>query len=328
MQIFGKKTPLQEFEVEHAKLTRQSERLGRKTEDARSESQRATEAQIKFLTETEHDDAKGEASAQRRVEAATSTLKGLEAAFAKINEQISDAQNRVDQERQDVERKVAADEIKRQVLAFEKSVEPTLMALRVFSKTAGELAHVALELGAISQYAHLAGSELEIAASVAIVDARNSAALVLTGESRIPGRAPPPAPSLPAPVLDRVWTLKPVAWTGPDRIEIRDSSVWVDLPPALAEKAIDFLAAVRVGHPRCGEQAASWRKWHGFGAPELAGCVRLDEAAELAATGEQPLPEQPRIVHHLLDKNFEVVDRGPAYTLKTNSGNPTQGEAA
>ncbi|HEY5128123.1 MAG TPA: hypothetical protein VIJ35_12680, partial [Bradyrhizobium sp.] len=120
----------------------------------------------------------------------------------------------------------------------------------------------------------------------------------------------------------------PVAWTGADRIEIRDSSVWIDVAPALAKRAIDLGAAVPLGHPRAGEQVASWRKWHGFGAPDLAGCVRLDDAAELAATGEQPLPEQPRIVHHLLDKNFEVVDRGPAYTLKTNSGNPTQGEAA
>jgi hypothetical protein len=33
--------------------------------------------------------------------------------------------------------------------------------------------------------------------------------------------------------------------------------------------------------------------------------------------------EEPRIVHSVLDPTFEVVDRGPVYHLKTNSGNPT-----
>ena len=195
---------------------------------------------------------------------------------------------------------------------------------------ADRVAHCVPEAAGVAIFAGSARSELALALQAISNELNGRARGVRAGAyaATLPNRPSPPAPLPPPPVLDRVWTLKPVAWTGPDRIEIRDSSVWVDLPPALAKKAIDVLAAVPVGHPRCGEQAASWRKWHGFGAPELAGCVRLDDAAEAVATGEQPLPEQPRIVHHLLDKNFEVVDRGPAYTLKTNSGNPNPSEAA
>jgi hypothetical protein len=325
MQIFSKKTALQALGAEHGKLTIRRDQLAKKTEEARLELQRAEDGQIKLLTQLEADDPKAETAAQRRVESATSTLKGLEAALAKIEEQTCDAQRRVDQERQSIERNSAADEIERRVSAFENTVEPALTAMRAFSKAAAELEHVNFETGAISQYAHVAASELEIASSLAIVEVRSMAASVRAGQGRIPRQAPPPAPPPPAPVVERVWTREPIAWTRDGKTEIRDLNEWVDLAPGLARMAIDIGAAVPLGHSKAGEQVASWRRWHGYGAPELAKCRRLDDAAESAATGEQPRPQEPRIVHSGLDPNFEIVDRGPGYTLKTHG--PT-GEAA
>jgi hypothetical protein len=328
MQVFGKKTPLQEFEAELAKLTRQSERLARKTADARSELQRATEAQIKFLTETEHDDAKGEASAQRRVEAATSTLKGLEAAFAKINEQISEAQHRVDQERRGLERTAAADEIDQKVLAFEKTVEPALTALRAFSKASNELDHLNFDVAAISRYAHVAGSELEIASALAIAEIRSKAAAVRAGQDGIPRRAPAPIPPPPPPVTEKLWTIAATAWTEDGRIRIVDLNEQIDLPPALARKAIVRGAAVALGDARFNKRTTTWRQHHGMGLPSLEKCVKLDDETETVAAEEQARPEEQRVLHSRVDPNFEVIDRGPAYTLKTNSGNATPGEAA
>jgi hypothetical protein len=323
MQIFGKKTRSQEIEA----LTRRRDRLAGKTQTAWTELQRATEEQIKLLTESDDDNAKAETNALRRVETAAAMLKALEAALAKIEEEISDVQNRADQEREALERNSAADAIEKQVLAFEKTVEPALTALRAFSKAASELNHLNFEVDAISRYAHLAASELEIASSLAVAELRSKATSVRSGQSQIPRRAPPPAPLPPPPEVQKIWTIQPIAWTQGGRTEIRDLNEQVDLSPALAKKAIAIGAAVSLDDPRFNKQVASWRRYHGYGAPDLEQCVRLDDATESAASREQPRPEVP-IVHSALDPNFEILDRGKPFVIRTPAGNPTPGEAA
>jgi hypothetical protein len=309
MQIFGKKTELET-------LTRRRDRLTAKTQAARTELQRATDEQIKLLTESDDDNPKAETAALRRVELATSTLKALEAALAKIEEEISDAQHRADQEREALERDAAADAIERQVLALEKTVEPTLTALRAFSKAAGELEHVSYEINAIARYAHGAGSELEVAAALSIAEMRAKVTAVRAGQSRIPQRAPAPSPPPPAPALEKIWVVKPISFTQDGQIRRVDLNQQVDLLPALAKKAISVAAAVAIGHERFGKRVSSSRRDQGFG-PSLADCIQLDDVAEAEAR-EQPQPEQFRVLHSRVDPNLEIVDRGPSYTLKTN----------
>jgi hypothetical protein len=324
--IFGKKTtPLDVLEAEHATLTHRRERLAGKTQAARQELQQATEEQIKLLIGADDDNPKIENSAQRRVDGAASALKALEAALTKIDEQVSDAQRRIDELRQSLEASGAADEIDQLVLTFEKTIEPALTALRAFSKAAGELNHLNYETAAISQYAHVSASELEISSSLTVVEIRSMSASVRAGQGRIQRRPPDPIPLPPPPVVEKVWTIEPIAWAQDGRTEIRDLNEQVNLSPSLARRAIGLGAAVAIGDPRFGKQVASWRKYHGFGAPSLEKCVKLDDDAETAAADEQARPEEQRVLHSRVDPNFEIVDRGPAYNLKTHG---PSGEAA
>jgi hypothetical protein len=317
--IFGKKTtPLDVLEAEHATLTHRRERLAGKTQAARQELQQATEEQIKLLIGADDDNPKIENAAQRRVDGAASALKALEAALTKIDEQVSDAQRRIDELRQSLEASGAADEIDQKVLAFEKTVEPALTALRAFSKAASELNHLNYETAAISQYAHVSASELEISSSLTVVEIRSLSASVRAGQSRIPRRPPDPVPLPPPPVVEKVWTIEPIAWTQDGQTKIVDLNEQVDLSPALAKKAVSIGAAVPIGDARFNKRVTTWRKYHGFGAPSLELCRKLDDDAESAAAEEQARPEEQRVLHSRVDPNFEPLDRGQTYTLKTH----------
>jgi hypothetical protein len=314
---FTKKTALQEMDADIARLQRQRGILDKKVATTRSEYEAAVAARLDVYTKTDLSDPKAEQKAQSRVDTARSAVEGFTVALEKIDRDLADAQQRADQERQNIERIAASDEIERQVFAFEKTIEPMLMALRAFSKAAGELEHVNFEISAIAKYAHGAGSELEIASSLGLVDLRNIAASVREGRTRIPGKPlPPPAPQ-PAPVVQRIWTLKPIAWTENGQIKKIDMNEQCDVSPALAAKAISAAAAVLVGDPRFGKSAVSSRRWNGF-APSLQDCVLLDDGAESAAVEAKARPDEVKILHSSIDPNFEVVDLGPAYTLKTH----------
>jgi hypothetical protein len=319
MAIFSKKNPLQELEAEHERLKRQRDRLGKKTQAARAELDLATTTQLTLLTEAEADDAKAESAAQRRVDAATSALRALEAALAKIDEQVSDAQIRADEERLSIERKAAADQIEKQIAVFEKTFETALAQLRTASQAARELAHVTFEIDAIAKFAQAAGSELDVACSAAVHDLRHVAASVRDGQTRIPGKPAPAAAQQPAPVTERIWVIKALAWNQDGMIQIRDSNNWIDLPPGLAKTAISKGAAVALGHERAGKHNQNFRQHHGYGLPALENCITLDDQVETAVVAEEkPKPEQFRVLHSAADQNFQVIDRGQAYTLKTN----------
>ena len=264
MRIFGKKTALQVLEEEHGNLTIPRDRLAKETEAARLELQRAEDGQTELLTQLEAADPKAKAAAQRRVELATATLRASEIALAKIEEKTLKAQRLVDQERQIVENNSAADAIEKYVLTFEKTVDPASTALRALSKAASELDYLNFEVDGISRYAHVAASELEIAAALAIAEIRSKATAVRGGHDRIPVPAPPPAPPQPAPAVQRIWTLKPIAWKQDGQIRKIDLNEQVDLSPTLAEKAISATAAVPVGDSRFGKLAVSSRRWNGY----------------------------------------------------------------
>ncbi|MHC2334698.1 hypothetical protein [Bradyrhizobium sp. USDA 4454] len=137
-----------------------------------------------------------------------------------------------------------------------------------------------------------------------------------------------PAPFVPAPkpITERIWLIKPIAWSEGSLTRIEDSNRYVDLAPHLAQRAIDRAAAVRLDDPRAGQRVVSWRQWHGFGQPSLDKCVMLDGETLAALQREQAAPAESKVMHSRTAPLFEVIDRGPAYVLQTNPGNP--GEAA
>jgi hypothetical protein len=313
MPFSKKKTGLQELLDDIARLERQRGILDKKVATARSEYEAATAARLDVYTKSDLTDPKAEQKTQGRVDAARNAVEGFAVALEHIERDLAAAQQRADEEGQNIERAAAADEIDRQVLSFEKTVEPALMALRAFSKAASELDHLNFDVAAISRYAHVAGSELEVAAALAVAEMRAKATSVRAGHDRIPRRDPAPAPPLPPPALDRIWLRDPVAWMDGTTMQIRDNNQYVDLPPILAKKAISIGAAVPLGHAEAGKKSANYRQFHGYGLPAIDKCKRLDDA-ESPAVEEQPGPK----ILHSRDPNFQVVDRGPAYTLKTN----------
>jgi hypothetical protein len=325
MAIFSKKTPLQELEAEHERLKRQRDRLANKTQAARSELNTATAAQLRLLTEAEADDAKAETTAQRRVDAAASSLKALEAALANINEQVSIAGHNVDDERVSIKNKAAADQIEKQISVFEKRFEIALTELRSASEAAGELAHVSHEIDAITKFALATGSELDVACSSAVHDLRNLAASVREGQARIPAKQEPlPAPQ-PAPVLTRVWVTKPIKFSKKGMVERSNSNCWVDLDPLQAAKAINESVAVALGHERAGKIIQTFKQYHGYGLPSFDDCHPLDDIAKgVSENKPQPDEVQPEPVVHSafqqLPPGFERVDRGPGFsgTIKTH----------
>jgi hypothetical protein len=153
---------------------------------------------------------------------------------------------------------------------------------------------------------------------------------VRSGEGRatLPTRPAPPVP-VPARVVERVWTIMPLAWTDDGLTQIRDSGNWVDLPPGLAKTAISKAAAVPLGHERAGKHNQNFRQYHGYGLPELARCVRLDDETETALAEEKSRREEQHVVlHSSADPTFQPLDRGKPFVLRTPAGNPTPGEAA
>ncbi|KWV54329.1 hypothetical protein AS156_00960 [Bradyrhizobium macuxiense] len=212
-------------------------------------------------------------------------------------------------------------------MSFEKALPGALAALRTLSQAATEIEHVAFDLGAIAKYAHSAAVELELAGAVALDQAKGISRSVFEGRAPIPRRAPAPVPAPPKAVLERVWTVKPIAWTEGSLTRIEDCNRYIDLAPLLAQRAIDRGAAVRLGDPRAGKSVASWRQWHGFGQPTLGKCVLLDGEAQTSLQREQAVPEESKIMHSKVQPLFELLDRGEPYVIKTSPGNPS-GEAA
>jgi hypothetical protein len=131
--------------------------------------------------------------------------------------------------------------------------------------------------------------------------------MVLAGNAPATLRAPkaPPAPTLPAPATTKLFTLKPVRWRDQGNAAFtrrHPAFSQIDLPPALAERAIVLNAAIAVNDPRVRTLSRGRSPVH---AP-LEECVCLDENPEPAAEPEQ-LHEEP-IKHSAFNKGRDFLD--------------------
>ncbi|MGD0332450.1 MAG: hypothetical protein ABSA90_04245 [Xanthobacteraceae bacterium] len=310
MQLFGKKPPLDEIEAEIAAIKRRRDRVAAKVEAAQTELDAATAAHLKLHTEADADDLKAEAAAQRRVEAAHSTHKGLSAALAKLETQFAEAERRVAAEREAIARRASADEIERQAKAAEDVIEPAISAFKKLAKIYGKLGDVSFDCASIGRYAEAAASEIELAAAFTLRDVHGLAAGIASGNRPIPQRQTEqqaPRKVAPAPVKERVFAMRPIAWKNGDGSLHKQAPYFdVDLPPALARRALDLGAAIPLADPRRKKLHGTRSKYE----PDLVNCVRLDGDVEAASSEEAP-PAAP------LHSAFEPLDRGKPYLVKT-----------
>jgi hypothetical protein len=133
--------------------------------------------------------------------------------------------------------------------------------------------------------------------------------MVLSGLA--PATLPPPdAIVVPergmAPITKRLFSMKAVKWTVDGNLRYAPKYAQVDLPPAVADRALAIHACVEMTSEAC-------RKFHGThvagsGNPEdNVSLDEGDETAAAAASSHEPI-------------QFERVNRGPPYQLRAAGG--------
>jgi hypothetical protein len=172
---------------------------------------------------------------------------------------------------------------------------------------------------ALGLEAFAVSSRQQVPPAVELVAAvmRNHAAAVLSGSAAATLRKAEPVTAPPPKIpLTRVFLLRHVAWTDVDG-NLQNSPAFFDrdLPPELAERAINMGAATILSDPRRRELNGT----RPLREPPLASCVRLD--ADASAANEQTSQPEARIMHSVVDATFERIDRGGPYLLKTSAPN-------
>jgi hypothetical protein len=260
-------------------------------------------------------------AAEEKVKAAEARVTTLRSAISDEDANVGELERRLAEIAHEVQKHATADQLDGWSVEVDETAKKVDVVIAGLADLADRVEHCVPEAAGVAIFAGSARSELALALQAISNELNGRARGVRAGTyaATLPNRPPPPAPPVPAPAVENVWVIKPIAFSQAGHgLRIVDLNEQVNLPPALAKKAIAAGAAVPVGDPRFGKQVASWRRWHGYGGPPLEQCVRLDDEAEAAASGEQPVPEQPRIVHHLLDPTFEPLDRGAPYVIKTH----------
>ena len=122
--------------------------------------------------------------------------------------------------------------------------------------------------------------------------------------------------------MDKVFTVKPIKWTGDGKhaalptvsvgkLQAAPAFVDVMLPPELAARALELGAAVPIDDERARTQRGT-RPW---AHPKMRFCVALDEGAEQESPDDET-NNQPAVV----GTHFEPLDRGKPFTVTIPRG--------
>jgi hypothetical protein len=252
-------------------------------------------------------------AAEARVSTLLSAISDEDGHIAELERQLADLADRALR----AETADRCDALSVEMEQFEKKIQ----VLDDLAKLADVVAPIVTDARGIGHFARTAHVELIPALQLLSSLLNSHARAVRSGAApaTLPTPEAPPAPRPPAPVLEKIWTIEPIAFTQ-DGHGIRkiDMNEQIDLSPALAKRAIALGAAVPLGDQRFNKRLTTWRKYYGFGAPPLEQCIMLDEQAQTALAEEKSRPDEAKILHSAADPNFQVVDRGPSYTLKTS----------
>jgi hypothetical protein len=191
-------------------------------------------------------------------------------------------------------------------------------AMTELERTAGK---VAAHFGQFYAFAAVMTNlkvEMPLTIAGVVDELKHRSASVVAGHGMAALPQPPipaPPPPQPAPV-QRVFTTRDVAWTDSDGRVCTSHPWWdVDLPPDAAAFALEKGYAVSTDDP-------IRRKQMGFGKatkPELSSCVRLNKIVASPLVSDLRVVEPTmRSVAPPTDQIFTVVDRGPAYAVRSN----------
>jgi hypothetical protein len=267
-------------------------------------------------------------SARAKVEDAKALVAMLSDAVAEeeklhagLEQQLADLTDRAQRE----ESADRCDQLSVEMESFEQKIK----VLDDLANLADIVAPIVVDASAIGHFARRTHAEIIPALTLLSSLLNSHARGVRSGAypTMLPTPAAVPIPLPPVPENEAIWLIQPVAFSENGQIVVRDMNQYLRLPPALATRAVEVGAGVRIGDPRAGKQVGSWRQWHGFGGPSLARSQHLDNEAIAAAAEEKqktlPQSEIVRQVHSL----FEPVNRGPAYQMRTNGPSHTPDES-
>ena len=327
MQLFGKKSLIDEIEAEIVALRRRRDRRASDAAAAQSELDAVTAAQRALLTDADEVDQKSETAAQRRVDSARSARERYSDALSDLEARLADAERRAGAERDDIARRACVREIEDEVKAAEDALEPAISAFKKLFKSYAKLGDISYDCGAISRYAETATAEIELAAGFALAGVRAIAQAISNGDRRIPKRqteqtAPALLPS-PEP-LEGIFLVRSIAYTNSaGTLFTEPANFDVALPPAVAAQARECGAAIEKTSERAKKIRAGQREPKL--SPVLERCICLDDGAkakrELADRADV---QKFGIAHDAL----EVVDRGEPFVLHTPGGNPMPAQVA
>jgi hypothetical protein len=194
-------------------------------------------------------------------------------------------------------------------VAVEQLVAPWLEQSRNLADALRKLT-VRFDCPQIGLFIANAAGESEVALAVALEDARTAIERVRSGAEPIPATEQP-APVvelLPPPATKRVFLLRHVKWTDASgALQIGGRYNDVDLTPAAAARALKIGAGTELDDPRRKIHHGTW----GAGQPNPANCEALDDEAAASAG-----PATPSAVEPIRHSQFEVMDRGPAFTMR------------
>jgi hypothetical protein len=241
---------------------------------------------------------------------------------AGLEQQLADLADRA-------QRQETADELDAKSIALENVAKKFEEVAGEFAELTDLMAPYVLDAAAVSNF--LRGARAEIAPAVpllsSLLNARARGVRAGIEPATLPTPAPATVPLPPAPEMEAIWLIQPVAFSQNGQIVVRDLNQHLRLPPILVTKAVDVGAGVRIGDPRAGKRVTSWRQWYAGGPlPGLDKCQHLDVEAETAAAKEKQKSLPHEIIRHSSHSLFQPLDRGPTYQMRTSGPSHTPDE--
>jgi hypothetical protein len=310
MALFRKKSKTPNLEPELAGLRQRADALDAKRVAAEVELTAATEARQRHHIEGDLDDARTAQALQDRVNVAASAIVGLEDAIAVVQAQIADIERKLNAERTQAERAVAADKLARDLDGIEKALPDYLAAARRFADAAEKIGHWHFESGEMGMYARNTQAQIETAAAFAVQELRGMVNAIRDGSMPIPPKKPEPAlvpVTEPAPETRRLFTLLSIKWRDENgKLRVVDQYCDVDLPERLVGRALRKGACISINDDRRKQHIGA----HGGRHPNPEYAVDLDGISD--ASGAQYSP--PNQSDPVAQANFTPIDRGGART--------------
>lgn len=317
---FRKKSDLAESEARIAKLSRERDRLCVQRERVLAE-QNSAEAALDEVNAQVDDNPRRQAAAEQRLSVARFNLESIDRLLAKADVALAEENVRVVAERDALARAESVAVFNKQIAAYERTLG-VIEGLKTHAAAAAELRDSSFDLGRISDYALNAATELEWAIPPALADLRRIVAGVSSGELPIPLRGknqPALVAAPPSPPTERIFTIKSIAWSDEEgKINRARGFNDIDLPPALAARAISLGAATTLDDPRRKKLRGMLA---GAGEPLLEKCVPLNDIGELAK--DEPSAEASPPIFEPLDH----VPRAP-FLLTSSTSEPLDLSAA